>query len=114
MQRVAAQLELDVVGVDCPTEPLIVRVLVPKPSGLDWHCEVQYSGYRRRSFKICGIDSWQALTLALRVVRAELETLLPRLRYCGEPVEMTALFGDPRAAHHDDPPGDADRPETAD
>jgi hypothetical protein len=27
---------------------------------------------------------------------------------------MTALFGDPRAAHHDDPPGDADRPETAD
>ena len=111
MQQVAAELQLDIADPDGTTKALIVRVFGPVQSGSDWHCEVQYSGYRSRSIRIGGIDSWQALTLALHVAKAELTALLPRLRYLGKPVEMKSLFSGLSTAQSDSP-GSADRPET--
>jgi len=97
MPRVAANLELEIQRADGTKEPLIVRIFAPVEETSNWACEVQFEGARSETKKIYGIDSWQALTLGLRLVRVLIESKMPKsakLLYLGEPVTLSSLFGE--------------------
>lgn len=98
MPAPAAELTLEVVAADGTPEPLTVRVYAPEPAAADWRCVVEFAGGVERRAEIHGLDSWQALTLAYKYVRTNLESAVGdgfRLTSFGEPVEVGAIFGEP-------------------
>jgi hypothetical protein len=68
MSAVVAERQLDFVDGE-RTVPGWIRVLQPEPDGNNWRCryQIEWPGYERE-FGIMGIDSLQALVLALRII----------------------------------------------
>jgi hypothetical protein len=83
--RVIAEREL--VGEKNPRRRLIVRLGTPRPDRDDWVCPYQLLGFGRRAVRgVFGVDAFQALTLALQVIRAELVAIEQPLQWtCGLP-----------------------------
>ncbi|QGZ39459.1 hypothetical protein IP92_01730 [Pseudoduganella flava] len=50
----------------------VLEVFAPEPDGADARCQVAVDGERMRVY---GVDSWQAVTLALRFLRIQVEDL---------------------------------------
>ena len=50
--------------------PLQVIVGAPQPDGDDWCCPVRIKGLDSKERRVFGVDSWQAMILALRLVEA--------------------------------------------
>jgi hypothetical protein len=75
--------------------PLHVTVGVPKPDGEDWYCPMRIKGLDNMERRIFGVDSWQALSLALRLVEAMLQQEVReggQLFYMGEKTSISKLF----------------------
>jgi hypothetical protein len=68
MSVVVAERQLDFFNGE-QTNPGWVRILQPEPDGNDWRCryQIEWPGYRRE-FGVMGVDSLQALVLALRII----------------------------------------------
>jgi hypothetical protein len=68
MSAVVAERQLDFIDGERTIQGWI-RVLQPEPDGNDWCCryQIEWPGYERE-FAIMGVDSLQALVLALRVI----------------------------------------------
>ncbi|WP_162988018.1 DUF6968 family protein [Stutzerimonas urumqiensis] len=77
---VVASRELQLVQGDTTT-PLLFEVGspvrdVPTVAGFDWRCPVRVTeGASRRERQVCGVDSFQALELALRWVASEADAI---------------------------------------
>ena len=65
---------------DGTTIPATIRVGKPyeEADGSCWRCPVEVAGYRGRYADIAGVDSLQALCLALALVRTELSNFRAR------------------------------------
>jgi hypothetical protein len=56
-----------------------VRVGTPyKESSLSWRCPAEIRGFERRYPEISGVDSMQALCLAIAIVRARIEDFVDK------------------------------------
>ena len=77
--------------------PIRVSIGIPRPDGNDWSCPVVVKGLLDgNECKIFGVDSWQALTLALRLIERLLEAEIREggtLFYLGEVTSVRELFG---------------------
>lgn len=77
---VVATRELDLVQ-DGSSSKLIVEIGLPVQdvetvSGMDWRCPVRFvNGASIRVRRACGIDSFQAVRLAFRLIQSEIEQL---------------------------------------
>jgi hypothetical protein len=74
---------------------LQVKVGAPQPDGEDWYCPVCIKGLDSKERRIFGVDSWQALTLALRLVEAMLRREVRQggqLYYLGGKISVGKLF----------------------
>jgi hypothetical protein len=74
---------------------LHVRVGVPQPDGQDWYCPVYIKGLDNKVTRVFGVDSWQALVLALRMVEAMLRREVReggQLYYLGSKTSVGKLF----------------------
>ena len=75
-----------------------VRVTIgaPEPDGQDWSCPIRFKGLGNgREQRIFGVDSWQAMILALRFAEGMLQNGVRkggRLFYLGEEVTVSELF----------------------
>jgi hypothetical protein len=69
-------------------KPVVLTIGVPQPiPGSDWGCLLQISGLNtslRRPRYVFGIDSLQALHLAMQCADAVLESARPRLAWLGD------------------------------
>jgi hypothetical protein len=76
----------------------LIRVSVGTPRRhpkLAWYCPIRISGLDDKGARIFGVDSWQALTLALRYVEAKLRNEVRRgAHFCwyGKKVSVNRLF----------------------
>jgi hypothetical protein len=76
--------------------PLHITIGVPQSDDeFDWCCPVRLKGLDRKERRIFGVDSWQALTLALRLVEAMLRHEVRnggQLFWLGHQVSVGRLF----------------------
>jgi hypothetical protein len=101
MTDIAAQLDLELISPDGAARPYLIRLAMPRPSGEDWQCDVQFGKPTAKVRPIYGVDSWQALTLAMQFARVNLECDIPagwKVHWHGEPVAVAKLFPHPPAA----------------
>src|SRR5437868_1670166 len=92
----AAELQLELATADGNRRPLHVIIKVPQPAPKqDWYCSVRLKGLTSGSHRIWGVDSWQALILAVRFVEANLRNLVRRgcsLYWMGHKVSVARIF----------------------
>ncbi|WP_332676548.1 DUF6968 family protein [Brevundimonas sp.] len=69
--------------IDGEVVPILVQWMKPTHEGLHWRCDYSIAWPDRpvRRFHAMGVDSAQALILALYMVRAELETAPSPVRW---------------------------------
>ena len=94
------EVPLRLLRVDGSVVEGAVRVGKPYPEadGSCWRCPVELEGHRGRYPDITGVDSLQALCLALALLRSELQDLETRgIRVLDaesdEPWDLDAVFG---------------------
>jgi hypothetical protein len=69
----AAQRHIVLECADGSTRDILVRVGKPRRGRKDWVCVIEVFGFQSKlSRKIYGVDSFQALLLAIELLRAEL------------------------------------------
>jgi hypothetical protein len=79
--------------------PMCIRIGKPYPerNGERWACPVFVEGVARRGADIRGVDSLQALTLALHFAKATLQSLVDRGSALywpdGQPTSIEQIFG---------------------
>ena len=73
-----------------------VSIGAPQPDGNDWCCPIRLKGLvDRKERRIFGVDSWQAIVLALRLAEAMLKNEVRKggtLFYLGEETSVAKLF----------------------
>jgi hypothetical protein len=74
---------------------IALRVMVGKPEPIepDWFCPIRFGDSKER--RIFGVDSWQALILALKYVEANLRYRTrngAKLYWLGSPISIGRLF----------------------
>ena len=77
--------------------PVRIRIGKPYPSDVDWACPVTVEGVDWPFPDMHGVDSLQALTLALQFARHALESFLQKGGTLfwpeGEPATLESIFG---------------------
>lgn len=73
-----------------------ITIGVPQPDGNDWCCPVRLKGLvDNKERRIFGVDSWQAMILALRLAEAMLQNEVRKggkLFYLGGETAVAKLF----------------------
>ncbi len=73
-----------------------VSIGAPQPDGNDWCCPIRLKGLAdSKEQRIFGVDSWQAMILALRVVEVMLQNEVRmggKLYYLGVDTTVAKLF----------------------
>lgn len=75
-----------------------VRVTIgaPQPNGNDWCCAIRFKGLiDNKERQLFGVDSWQAMILALKLAEAMLQNAVRKggkLYYLGSETSVAKLF----------------------
>jgi hypothetical protein len=73
-----------------------VTIDAPEPDGIDWCCPIRLKGLiDSKERRIFGVDSWQAMILALRLTKAILQNEVRKggkLFYLGKETTVAKLF----------------------
>ena len=73
-----------------------VTICAPEPDGNDWACRIRLKGLvDSKERRIFGVDSWQAMILALRLAEAMLQNEVRKggkLFYLGGETSVAKLF----------------------
>jgi hypothetical protein len=73
VQQVAAERNLHAVSPDGLWHEVTLTILMPNArSGGGWRAPIRLKGLEDRVHNVAGMDSWQALSLAMRFARARL------------------------------------------
>lgn len=91
----AAKLKLQLARGPGRRKPFHVTIGMPRPSKVDWYCPVRFTGLDHRGLRVFGVDSWQALILALRFVEINLRYEVRQggqFYYLGRKVSVGSLF----------------------
>lgn len=92
----------ELIGERPDGERFNIAIAIGKPyevNGLSWACPVAVHGIDVQLADIHGIDSWQALLLAIGLVRSRLEHFLEtggKLYWCDDPsrkITLRDIFG---------------------
>jgi hypothetical protein len=74
VEQIAVERNLHAVSPDGLWHEVTLTVLMPSPrSGGGWRAPVRLKGLEDRVHNIAGMDSWQALSLAMRFAGARLD-----------------------------------------
>ena len=91
----AVELNLELVRGRGPLRPFHVIVGAPRRAKVDWYCPVRFKSQGRKALRVFGVDSWQALILALRFVEINLRHEVRQggqFFWLGRKVSVSRLF----------------------
>jgi hypothetical protein len=96
--RHAAELRLEFSKAKGRRKPVYITVGIPRRNKAcgDWYCSICHEGLDIKDMKIYGVDSWQALTLALRTIEVHLRLRIRKglqFYWLGRKITVGRLFG---------------------